>query len=102
MGLSSPDTGLGFSTINAAESAALFANVPWLFWLHNVGVTLMTVLASEPRAGRFQFVSALLSGSVPRLDVAPRGVVDRDHRRYLRSAGSVFDRAPIASSSSWQ
>jgi hypothetical protein len=65
MGLTSPDTGLGFSTISPAESAALFGNVPWLFWLHNVGATLMTVLASEPRAGRFQFVGALLSGIVP-------------------------------------
>jgi hypothetical protein len=65
MGLTSPDTGLGFSTISPADSAALFAHVPWLFWLHNVGVTLMSVLASEPRAGRFQFIGALLSGSVP-------------------------------------
>ena len=65
VGLTSPDTGLGFSTIGSAESAELFKHVPWLFWLHNVGVTLMTVLASEPRAGRFQFIDALLRGDVP-------------------------------------
>jgi hypothetical protein len=65
VGLVSPDTGLGFSNISSADSAELFKNVPWLFWLHNVTATLMTVLASEPRAGRFEFVDALLRGDVP-------------------------------------
>ena len=63
--LASPDTGLGFTTITTAESARLFANAPWLFWAHNVGVTLLTVLASEPRAGEFVFIRSLLRGTVP-------------------------------------
>jgi hypothetical protein len=63
--LDSPETGLGFSTISADDSYKLFANAPWVFWLYNVGATLLTVLASEPRAGRFQFVEALIRGSVP-------------------------------------
>jgi hypothetical protein len=63
--LDSPETGLGFSTISADDSYKLFANAPWLFWLHNIGATLLTVLASEPRAGRFQFVDGLIRGNVP-------------------------------------
>ncbi len=61
----SPETGLGFSSISADEAATIFARAPWLLWLYNVGSTLMTVLASEPRAGRFQFVESLLRGNVP-------------------------------------
>jgi hypothetical protein len=63
--LESPETGLGFSSIGPDESARLFANAPWLLWLHNIGATLMSVLASEPRAGRFQFIESLLRGNVP-------------------------------------
>jgi hypothetical protein len=63
--LTSPDTGLGFSGIGPAESSALFAHAPWLFWAHNVAVTLLTVLASEPRSGRFQFIESVLRGNVP-------------------------------------
>jgi phycobilisome linker polypeptide len=63
--LTSPDSGLGFSSVTPAESAALFANAPWLFWLYNVTGTLMTVLASEPRSGRFQFIESLLRGNTP-------------------------------------
>ena len=63
--LDSPETGLGFSTINADDSYKLFENARWLLWLYNVGANFLTVLASEPRAGRFQFVQALIGGSVP-------------------------------------
>jgi hypothetical protein len=63
--LTSPDSSLGFSNLSPAESAALFANAPWLFWLYNVASTLMTVLASEPRSGRFQFIESLLRGNTP-------------------------------------
>jgi len=65
VGLGSPDTGLGFSNITTAESSALFAHAPWLFWLYNVGATFATVVASEPRAGTFRLVEALLAGRVP-------------------------------------
>lgn len=65
VGLSSPDTGLGFSAISSAESEALFQHAPWLFWIYNSGATLLTVLASEPRAGEFRFIASLLRGAVP-------------------------------------
>jgi len=61
----SPETGLGFSSISADEAATMFAKAPWLLWLYNIGSTLLTVLASEPRAGRFQFVESLMNGNVP-------------------------------------
>jgi hypothetical protein len=64
-GMNSPDTGFGFSNLSQAESAVRFAGVPWVFWIYNVGSTVMTVLASEPRAGMFRFVGALRSGTVP-------------------------------------
>ena len=61
-----PDTGFGFSNISAAERVALFAETPWLLWLYNVGSSLLTVLASEPRAGRFQFIALVRGvGQVP-------------------------------------
>ena len=61
----SPETGLGFSSISADEAATMFAKAPWLLWAYNIGSTLFTVLASEPRAGRFQFIEQLLRGNVP-------------------------------------
>ena len=63
--LESPETGLGFSTISADDSYKLFENARWLLWVYNAGANFMTVLVSEPRAGRFQFVQALIGGSVP-------------------------------------
>ena len=65
IGLGSPDTGLGFSNISTAESSALFEHARWLFWLYNVGATFATVLVSEPRAGTFRLIGALLAGHVP-------------------------------------
>jgi hypothetical protein len=63
-GLTSPETGLGFATITPAQSAELFAHGRWLLWLYNVSATLMTVLFSEPRSGKFEFTRALLDGEV--------------------------------------
>ncbi len=65
LGTGSPETGFGFSSISPAESAARFGDAPWLLWLYNVGSTVLTVLASEPRAGRFQFIRALMLDDVP-------------------------------------
>jgi hypothetical protein len=63
--MGTPETGFGFSSISPAESAARFGDAPWLLWLYNVGSTVLTVLLSEPRAGRFQFVQALTVDNVP-------------------------------------
>lgn len=65
LGMGSPETGFGFASISPAESAARFGEAPWILWLYNVGSTVLTVLASEPRAGRFQFVQALTLDNVP-------------------------------------
>ena len=65
LGMSSPNTGLGFSSISPEESTALFAHAPWLLWIYNSGSTLLTVLASEPRAGVFRLIESLLQGRVP-------------------------------------
>jgi hypothetical protein len=65
LGMGSPETGFGFSSITSIESAARFGDAQWLLWLYNIGSTVLTVLASEPRAGRFQFVQALTVDSVP-------------------------------------
>jgi len=65
MGPDVPDTGLGFSMLSAADRVAMFGERPWLLWLYNVGATLMTVVASEPRAGTFRFVAALRADAVP-------------------------------------
>jgi len=63
--LESPETGLGFSIISADDSYKLFENARWLLWLYNAGSNFLTVLVSEPRAGKFQFVQALMAGHVP-------------------------------------
>jgi len=63
--LESPETGLGFSVINADDSYKLFENARWLLWLYNAGSNFLTVFVSEPRAGKFQFVQALMAGHVP-------------------------------------
>jgi hypothetical protein len=65
LGIGSPETGFGFSSISPAESAARFGDAPWVLWLYNIGSTVLTVLASEPRAGRFQFVQAFTLDTVP-------------------------------------
>jgi hypothetical protein len=65
LGIGSPETGFGFSSLSPAESAARFGAAPWLLWAYNIGSTVLTVLASEPRAGRFQFVQALSQDNVP-------------------------------------
>jgi len=56
------ETGLGFDDVRPEQITAIFAHAPWLFWLHNVAVSILTVVLSEPRAGKFKFVSAVLRG----------------------------------------
>ena len=63
--LESPETGLGFSIISADDSYKLFENARWMLWLYNAGSNFFTVFVSEPRAGKFQFVQALMGGHVP-------------------------------------
>jgi hypothetical protein len=58
-------SGLGFSQLSPEALRNIFEHAPWLFWLYNVCASLLTVLASEPRAGVYQFVASLLRGETP-------------------------------------
>jgi hypothetical protein len=59
------ETGLGFADVSASQLGEIFANAPWLLWIYNVVASVLTVAASEPRAGRFLFVEAILHGHLP-------------------------------------
>jgi hypothetical protein len=59
------ETGLGFGDVGPARLGEIFANAPWLLWIYNVAASLLTVLVSEPRAGKYHFVESLLHGHVP-------------------------------------
>jgi len=55
-------SGLAFSMRSPEELRNIFEHAPWLFWLYNVLGTLLTVVASEPRAGVYRFIESLLRG----------------------------------------
>ncbi len=59
------ETGLGFADVDAGRLGVMFVNAPWLLWIYNVGASLLTVVASEPRAGKFHVIEAILRGRVP-------------------------------------
>jgi hypothetical protein len=59
------ETGLGFADVTGVQLAQTFAHAPYLLWIYNVAATLFTVTFSEPRAGRYAFIEALLHGYVP-------------------------------------
>ncbi|MGH9237781.1 MAG: hypothetical protein ACRD3G_07045 [Vicinamibacterales bacterium] len=59
------ETGLGFGDVEVARLREIFEHAPWMLWLYNVVASFFTVIASEPRAGRYLFVEALLNGRVP-------------------------------------
>jgi hypothetical protein len=56
-------SGLGFSAQTPDDLRNFFQHAPWLFWIYNVAATLLTVVASEPRAGVYGFVASLLNGN---------------------------------------
>jgi hypothetical protein len=58
-------SGLGFSDATPETLRNVFEHAPWLFWIYNVSASLLTVVASEPRAGAYRFVEALLRGGAP-------------------------------------
>ena len=59
------ETGLGFEDVSAERLAVIFQSAPWLLWAYNVIASILTVAASEPRAGKYLFVASLLHGHVP-------------------------------------
>ena len=59
------ETGLGFGDVSAPQLGEIFANAPWLLWIYNFAASLLTVAVSEPRAGRYRFIEAILHGRIP-------------------------------------
>jgi len=55
-------SGLGFSEATPESLRNTFEHAPWLFWTYNVIASVLTVIASEPRAGVYQFIASLLEG----------------------------------------
>jgi hypothetical protein len=59
------DSGPGFTDRSRGELGELFDHAPYLFAMYNVAASALTVLFSEPRAGKFKFVESLLHGNTP-------------------------------------
>jgi hypothetical protein len=58
-------SGLGFTDATPEMLRNIFEHAPWLFWLYNVSASVLTVVASEPRAGTYRFIQSLLRGGAP-------------------------------------
>jgi hypothetical protein len=58
-------SGLGFGAADPETLRRTFEHAPWLYWSYNVIATLLTVAASEPRAGVYAFVANLLHSATP-------------------------------------
>jgi hypothetical protein len=58
-------SGLGFSQATPETLRNVFEHAPWLFWVYNVIASFLTVVASEPRAGTYEFLASLLRGETP-------------------------------------
>ena len=56
-----PETGFGFDVIDVVTQERLFGRFPILFYGYNAASALLTVLASEPRGGIFEFVGTDLA-----------------------------------------
>ncbi len=59
------ETGLGFGDVEPGQLEQIFGRAPWLLWAYNVVASLLTVLVSEPRAGKYHLIAAILHGRVP-------------------------------------
>jgi hypothetical protein len=58
-------SGLGFSQATPETLRNVFEHAPWLFWVYNVIASVLTVIASEPRAGVYELVASILRGETP-------------------------------------
>jgi hypothetical protein len=58
-------SGLGFAAADPETLRSTFEHAPWLYWTYNVVATLLTVAASEPRAGVYAFVANVLHSETP-------------------------------------
>ena len=62
VGASYTGTGLGLSDATPETLQNIFEHAPWLFWAYNVSASFLSVVLSEPRAGAYRFIEALLRG----------------------------------------
>ena len=56
-------SGLGLSDATPETLRNIFEHAPWLFWVYNVSASFLTIVLSEPRAGAYRFIEALLRGA---------------------------------------
>jgi hypothetical protein len=73
-GLSERSSGFGFGVLERDELVARFGANPWPFYAYNVGTSLLSLLASEPRGGTFVATKRLLTGDWSGLNVVSIGV----------------------------
>jgi hypothetical protein len=73
-GLAERSSGFGFGVIDRDELGARFGDNPLPFYAYNVGVSLLSLLASEPRGGTFQITRRLMTGEWSVLNVVSVGV----------------------------
>ena len=72
-GLSERSSGYGFGVLERDELVARFGANPWPFYAYNVGTSLLSLLASEPRGGTFVATHRLLTGEWSGLNVVTIG-----------------------------
>ena len=63
LGSSYVGSGLGLSDATPETLRNIFEHAPWLFWVYNVSASFLTIVLSEPRAGAYRFIEALLRGA---------------------------------------
>ncbi len=68
--LSERASGFGFGILGPSELSQRFSQSPWLFYVYNVVVSVLTVLFSEPKGGSFRFTYELVTGNVHPWSVA--------------------------------
>jgi hypothetical protein len=73
-GLSERSSGFGFGMLDRDVLAARFGANPLPFYAYNVGASLLSLLASEPRGGVFRVTQRLLTGEWSLMNVVNVGV----------------------------
>jgi hypothetical protein len=72
-GLSERSSGFGFGVLDRDALAARFGANPWPFYAYNVGTSLLSLLASEPRGGTFVVTNRVLTGEWSGLNLVSVG-----------------------------
>jgi hypothetical protein len=62
-------SGFGFGMLERDAVAARFGGNPWPFYAYNVGSSLLSLVASEPRGGVFQVTQRVMNGDASVINV---------------------------------